>query len=426
MPTRGGAPVTVPGAMHLWHTLVKQLGQLEFKDVLAPAIHYAREGFPVSPRVSSAWKDAVFYLRNKEALAIFAPNGVGPEAGQVMYNKDLAKTLDTVGSEGIEAFYGGAIAEAAAETIQSHGGFVSVDDMKSHATRETVPVESSYRGVRVFEHPPNSQGFAAQLMLNIMATFDMSQLTSLDAERYHIMIEAKKLAYADLELHNADPDFYRAPIDKLLSNEYAKRRAGLVDLKKAMDVPESGINKVSDTVYLATADGEGRAVSFINSLYMSFGSGLVVPGWGIKLQNRGALFSLDQSHPNCYWPGKLPFHTLCPGAIYDDEGLLGVFGIMGGDHQAEAHAQYVSNVIDYHMFPQEAIDHPRFHHDQHSNTVSLEPGMAPAAMKDLHKRGHSLVQDSTSEFGGGQAIVRSHDVWIAGSDRRKDGQASGY
>lgn len=426
MPTRGGAPVTVPGAMHLWYTLIRQHGQLEFKDVLAPAIQYAREGFPVSLGISAVWKDAVFYLRNKEALATFAVNGAGPETGQVMRNTDLAKTFETVGREGIESFYAEEIAEAIAETIQSNGGFVSVDDMKRHATRETTPVRSSYHGVRVFEHPPNSQGFAAQLMLNIMAGFEMSEFTPLDAERYHIMIEAKKLAYADLELHNADPDFYRVPIDKLLSVEYARKRAGIIDLKKAMDIPESGINKVSDTVYLATADGEGRAVSLINSLYMSFGSGLVVPGWGIKLQNRGALFSMDQSHPNCYWPGKLPFHTLCPGAIYNDDGLLGVFGIMGGDHQAEAHAQFVSNIVDCHMSSQQAIDHPRFHHNQHSNSVGFEAGITAAALKDLKKRGHDIVQASASEFGGGQAILRFGDVWVGGSDHRKDGQASGY
>jgi len=426
MPTRGGAPVTVPGAMHLWHTLVKKYGRLEFKDVLEPAIHYADQGFPVSPKIAAVWKDATFYLRGKEALDLFTIDGTGPEVGEVMHNRGLAKTFGIVATEGIGSFYGGEIGEAIAETVQSHGGFVSTDDMSKHETKETTPLESSYRGVRVYEHPPNSQGFAAQLMLNIMETFEMSKLSSLDADRYHFMIEAKKLAYADLELHNADPDFYRVPIDKLLSKDYAARRAGLVTLKEAMDVPEAGVSKSSDTVYLATADADGMAVSFINSLYMSFGSGLVVPRWGIKLQNRGAFFSLDQSHPNCYWPGKLPFHTLCPGAMYDDEGFLGVFGIMGGDHQAEAHAQFVSNIVDCHMSPQQAIDHLRFHHDQHSNTVSLEPGMALAARKDLQKRGHTIVQTSTSQFGGGQAILKSHDTWIAGSDHRKDGQASGY
>jgi len=426
MPTRGGAPVTVPGAMHLWYTIIKERGQLEFKDVLEPAIGYAREGFPVSPRISSVWKDAVFYLRNKEALAVFTIDGKGPETGQVMRNAELAKTFETVAREGIESFYGGEIAEAIAETIQSHGGFVSVGDLRGHSTKETTPVKSSYRGVRVFEHPPNSQGFAAQVMLNIMATFDTSIFASLEAERYHIMIEAKKLAYSDLEQHNADPDFYHVPMEKLLSVEYAVKRAELVNAKKAMDLPETGISRSSDTVYLATADAEGRAVSFINSLYMSFGSGLVVPGWGIKLQNRGALFSLDPSHPNCYWPGKLPFHTLCPGAMYDDDGLLGVFGIMGGDHQAEAHAQFVSNIVDCSMSPQHAIDFPRFRHDQHSNTVNLEIGTPGSVKTDLQRKGHRLAQDSSSQFGGGQAIMRIHEGWVAGSDYRKDGQASGY
>ena len=426
IPEQHAASVTVPGAMHLWYTLVKQYGQLELSEVLASAIEYAREGFPVSPKVAKVWKATVQNLRGNEAQRVFTKNGAAPEPGELMRNNDLAHVFETVSREGVDAFYGGDIAEAIVETVQSDGGFITMEDMSRHATEKTTPLATSYRGVQVFEHPPNGQGFAAQLMLNIMEKFDFSSFSSFDAERLHVMIEAKKLAYADLYAHNADPDFYRVPVDSLLSKQYAESRSGLIDSGAAMDIPQSGIGMSSDTVYLATADEEGRAVSFINSLYMSFGCGLVVTGCGIKLQNRGCLFSLDPSHPNRYAPGKRPFHTIMPGALYVDSGLIGVFGIMGGDHQAEAHAQFVSNIIDHKMFPQEAIDHPRFHHDQRVNTVWLEDGLPPSTRKSLQRKGHRVAPDLASKFGGGQAILRVHDMWMAGSDYRKDGQASGY
>jgi len=243
---------------------------------------------------------------------------------------------------------------------------------------------------------------------------------------YHTMIEAKKLAYADLYQHNADPDFYDVPLDSLLSKKYARKQTERINQEQAMDAPSPGIAIGPDTIYLATADGEGMAVSFINSLYMGFGSGLVVPGYGIKLQNRGNLFSLDPKHPNCYAPGKLPFHTIIPGALYRDNNFFGVFGIMGGAHQAQAHAQFVSNVIDHQMGPQGALDHPRFNHNQEMNTVALENGIPPGIQNELRRRGHKLVHETMSGFGGGQAIFRLRDAWIAGSDFRKDGQAAGF
>jgi gamma-glutamyltranspeptidase/glutathione hydrolase len=265
-------------------------------------------------------------------------------------------------------------------------------------------------------------------MLNIMETFDFSTFDPLSEERYHLMIEAKKLAYADLHQHCADPGFYEGPLDKLLSKDYAKERAKLIDSESAMKDYSSGLSLGSDTVYLATADGEGGAVSFINSLYMGIGSGLVAPGTGIKLQNRGHLFSLDPEHPNCYAPKKLPFHTIIPGVLYKNEKLLGVFGIMGGAHQAQAHAQVVSNLIDYEMSPQEAIDYPRFNHDHKTNVVSLEMGVSLLIEGELRKRGHRVEHnDPSGYFGGGQAILRlNEDTWIGGSDHRKDGQAAGF
>jgi gamma-glutamyltranspeptidase/glutathione hydrolase len=240
------------------------------------------------------------------------------------------------------------------------------------------------------------------------------------------MIEAKKLAYADLHQHNADPAFYDVPLNKLLSKSYAKERAKDIDLNQALSVYAPGLKLGSDTVYLATADGEGNAVSFINSLYMGIGSGLVAPGTGIKLQNRGHLFSLDPEHPNCYAPKKLPFHTIIPGALYKDNSLMGVFGIMGGAHQSQAHAQFVSNVVDYGMGPQEAMDHPRFDHDHETNKVGLENGIPPEVQGELRVKGHVLLHETSSYFGGGQAIFRLADAWIAGSDHRKDGQAAGF
>lgn len=426
LPARGGASVTVPGALHLWCHLVEKHGVLEMKDILTSAIHYARNGFPVSPIIAQEWKGIIGVLKNDAAREIFAPNGKVPTMGQIMKNPDLAITFERVASEGSAAFYSGEIAESIVDTVQEHGGFLTLEDMNSHKTTLTEPISISYRGIEVYEHPPNGQGFAALSMLNIMENFDFSKLAPLSTERYHLMIESKKLAYADLHQHNADPDFYEVPLKELLSKSYAKNRAKMIDRNRAMNVYAPGLSLGRDTVYFATADGEGNAVSFINSLYMGIGSGLVVPGTGIKLQNRGNLFSLDPEHPNCYGPRKLPFHTIIPGALYKDKKLMGIHGIMGGAHQAQAHGQFVSNVVDYGMSPQAALDHPRFDHDHTTNKVGLENGIPPQIQGELRKRGHILIHETSSYFGGGQAIFRLEDAWIAGSDFRKDGQAAGF
>jgi gamma-glutamyltranspeptidase/glutathione hydrolase len=426
MPVRGGPPVTVPGALHLWSHIIEEHGTLELKEVLSPAIHYARNGFPVSQLIAESWGEGISVLKNTAAREIFAPTGEAPKVGQIMRNKDLAGTLEAVANEGPEVFYSGQIAESIVTTVQEHGGFLTLDDLATHKTERTKPISVSYRGVDVYEHPPNGQGFAALSMLNIMETFDFSKFTHLSTERYHLMIEAKKLAYADLHQHNSDPSFYDIPLNRLLSKSYAQERAKTIDPNRAMRIYAPGLSLGHDTVYLATADGEGNAVSFINSLYMGFGSGLVAPGTGIKLQNRGHLFSLDPEHPNCYEPKKLPFHTIIPGALYRDKELMGVFGIMGGAHQAQAHAQFVSNLVDHGMSPQEALDHPRFDHDHATNKVGLENGVPPEVQGELAKCGHFLIDETVSYFGGGQAILRLDDAWIAGSDYRKDGQAAGF
>lgn len=429
IPERGGPPVTVPGALHLWATVIEKHGALELKTVLEPAIHYARNGFPVSPLIGGNWSYAIEAMQNDEARKIFTINGKAPEIGQTMKNKDLGDVFEKVGKEGADVFYTGTIAESIVNTVQEHGGFLTLDDLESHKTSETEALSVSYRGIDVYEHPPNSQGFAALLMLNIMESFDFSSFDSLSEERYHLMIEAKKLAYADLHEHCADPVFYKVPLDKLLSKTYAKKRAREIHPDFAMMDYVSGLSLGEDTIYLATTDGEGNAVSFINSLYMGVGSGLVVPGTGIKLQNRGHLFSLDPKHPNCYAPKKLPFNTIIPGALYSKKKLWGVFGIMGGAHQAQAHAQFVSNLVDYEMTPQEAMDYPRFNHDHNSNTVGLEMGIPMQVEGELIKRGHQIVHndDDVRYFGGGQAILRiNEDTWIAGSDYRKDGHAAGF
>ncbi|MFW9871248.1 MAG: gamma-glutamyltransferase [Candidatus Thorarchaeota archaeon] len=428
MPARGGPPVTVPGALHLWTTVIENHGAMELKTVLEPAIHYARNGFPVSPLIGSSWPNTINVMQNDEARRIFTVDGKAPEIGQTMKNKDLGDVFEQVGKEGSNIFYTGEIARSIVDTVQEYRGFLTLEDLESHKTRETEVLSVSYRDFDVYEHPPNGQGFAALQMLNIMETFDLAKLDPLGEERFHLMIEAKKLAYSDLHAHCADPDFYQAPLDDLLSKSYAKKRAGEIHLDSAMTDYSSGLSLGEDTIYLATADGEGNAVSFINSLYMGIGSGLVAPGTGIKLQNRGHLFSLDPKHPNCYAPKKLPFHTIIPGAIYKKNELLGVFGIMGGAHQAQAHAQFVSNLIDYDMTPQEAMDYPRFNHDHRTNTVGLEMGIPMLVESELIKRGHQLTHDDEVRyFGGGQAILRIHgDTWIAGSDYRKDGHAAGY
>ena len=426
MPARGGPPVTVPGALDLWCHVIEKHGVSEMKDILNPAIHYARNGFPVSPIIGKSWKEVIGVLRNDDAREIYAPKGEALCVGQVASNKDLADTFETVAKDGPEAFYSGRIAKAIVNTVQDHGGFLTLEDLAMHKTEETKPISVSYRGVDVYEHPPNGQGFAALSMLNIMETFDFSGLTPLSTERYHLMIESKKLAYADLHQHNADPEFYEVPLEKLLAKSYAKDRAETIDHNLAMSVYAPGLSLGQDTVYLATADGEGNAVSFINSLYMGIGSGLVAPGTGIKLQNRGHLFSLNPDHPNCYAPKKLPFHTIIPGALYKEKELMGVFGIMGGAHQAQAHGQFVSHLIDFGLSPQEALDFPRFNHDHTTNKVGLESGIPLNTQKELRERGHILIHETASNFGGGQAILRLEEAWIAGSDYRKDGQAAGF
>ena len=426
MPLRGGAVVTVPGAMHMWFHLVETYGALEMSEVLAPAIHYARDGFPVSYLIAQSWSKLVDELVNEDARKIYTIDGRAPNLGETMRNPDLARTFELVAAEGLQAFYAGATAESIVATVQAHNGFLTLEDLESHTTQETTPVSTKYRGMEIFEHPPNGQGFAALIMLNLMEQFEFSEYAPLSAERYHMMIEAKKLAYADLHQHNADPSFYDAPMERLLSKDYARERSKLISKRFSMTEYESGLPVCGDTVYLATADGDGRAVSFINSLHMGFGSGLVVPGTGIKLQNRGSLFSLDPKHPNCYAPKKLPFHTIIPGALYRDGDFAGVFGIMGGAHQAQAHAQFVSNLVDYEMRPQAAIDHPRFNHNHEKNLVALEKAIPSKTRSELRRLGHVIVDEAASVFGGGQAILRIEGSWIAGSDYRKDGQAAGF
>jgi gamma-glutamyltranspeptidase/glutathione hydrolase len=426
MPLRGGPSVSVPGAMHLWFTLNSELGNLEFIDVLTPAIRYAKEGFPVSPIIAQQWNSIVSVLRNDDAKRIFTIDGKAPEQGMRMKNPELGNVFEQVGTEGIDVFYKGWIAESIVETVNNDGGFLTTGDLESHTTEKTEPISTNYHGLEVYEHPPNGQGFAALIMLNIMEQFDLRSLDSRSAERYHLMIEAKKLAYADLHRHNADPSFYDVPLRKILSKDYAKNLSAVIDKSTSSDTPGSDLNFTRDTVYLCTADAEGMAVSFINSLYRGFGSGLVAKGTGIKLQNRANLFTLDPAHANCYAPRKRPFHTIIPGALYQEGDLFGVFGIMGGAHQAQAHAQFVSNIVDYEMDPQEALDHPRFNHDQKPNTVSLENGIPPNVIGDLRRIGHRIIHETMSGFGGGQAVLRKDGYWIAGSDYRKDGQASGY
>ena len=426
MPLRGGPTVSVPGAMHLWGTLIKEHGRLELKEVLSPAISYAREGFPVSPIISEQWSYVPRVLRNDDAKRIYAPNGKVPKIGDIMKNPDLATTLTTVIQEGIDSFYSGKIAQSIVDTVQEDGGFLTLEDLEKHETKSTVPISTDYRGVEVFEHPPNGQGFAALIMLNIMEQFEISRYHSLSEERYHLMVEAKKLAYDDLHRHNADPDYYDVPMDDLLSKSYATSRSSLIDRNTVMDTATIAMKQGPDTIYLSTADAEGNAVSFINSLYMGIGSGLVAKGTGIKLQNRANMFSFDPEHPNSYAPRKRPFHTIIPGALYRDNEFYGIFGIMGGAHQSQAHAQFVSNLVDYHMSPQEAMDHPRFHHNQVPNTLALENGIPSDVQGCLRKQGHRLIHETMSGFGGGQVILRLDEVWIAGSDYRKDGQAAGF
>lgn len=436
MPNVGILAVTVPGTVDGWDQLLRRAGTMKLSQVLQPAIEYAEEGFPVSEVVAWQWGEGRQKLASDpDSARTWLIDGKAPAPGSVFRNPQLGRTLRRLAEEGRDAFYLGEIAKAISEKSLSLGGLLSASDLAGHTSTWVEPIHTSYRGYEVYELPPNGQGIAALEMLNILEGYDLGRLGPDSAAFWHLIVEAKKLAYADLTAHLADPSFYRVPTEQMLSKEYAERQRSRIDQGRAAAETMSGIAvdpvirkmEEGDTVYLATADRWGNMVSFINSLYRGFGSGITAGDTGVVLQNRGALFSLDPRHPNRIEPGKRPYHTIIPAFVTQDGRPRLAFGVMGGDQQSQAHVQVLVNMVDLGMSVQAAGDAARFHHSQLANTLALETSIGEPVRRELEGMGHQLVHE-TGTFGGYQAIMRdpASDSLLAGSDPRKDGAAVGY
>ncbi len=428
MPPTGIDSVTVPGAVAGWHALHERFGKMAWKDLFQPAIFYADEGYPVPEIIASYWKDSAEMLANDaEARRVYLPGGKPPAVGQIFENHDLAKALGLVANNGADAFYKGEIARALVSTSQNLGGTMAGDDLAEFSPEWVEPISTKYRDWTVYELPPNGQGMAALEMLNIMETTPASPEGPLSVAELHKKIEAMKLAYADLGRYNADPRFAKIPVKGMLSKEYARQRAKLIDPVKANCDVATGAPPFSDTTYLSVVDREGKIVSLIQSNYEAFGSGIVVRGMGFVLQDRGALFSLDVASQNALAPRKRPFHTIIPAFMERGDQHVG-FGIMGGANQPLAHAQFVSNVADYGMNVQEAMETARFTvSPQRGCNIVVESRVTPEVRQRLSAMGHQLDvrHEYTTAMGRGQAVL--HDskskVNYGASDARADGAA---
>ena len=428
--------ITVPGAAAAWCDLVARFGRLPLAKVLAPAVSLAEKGFPVAPITAYYWQ------RGAQGILSRAVNGReltldgrGPRAGELFRNPGLAKSLRTLAEGGKKAFYEGAIAEAVAAVIQTAGGCLSLEDLAQHTSTWTEPISTTYRSLRIFECPPNGQGLATLLALNLLEGFDLASLPPLSTARLHLEIEAMRLAFADTRIFVADPAFASAPLTGLLDKAYAAGRRSLIDpLRANPDIRHGAPSGSSGTVYLTVVDGEGNACSFINSNYMGFGTGIVPPGWGFSLQNRGHNFSLDPRHPNALAPGKRPYHTIIPAlATYaEDNVLYASFGVMGGFMQPQGHTQVLLGLVDDGLDPQSALDRLRYciEPDDRGGRVALEEGIAPQVIAALQEMGHPVEVVSgmgRSLFGRGQIIRRDPQTGVlcGGSDPRADGCAMG-
>jgi gamma-glutamyltranspeptidase/glutathione hydrolase len=428
---QGAMSVTVPGALAGWDMLLKTYGKRTLAQALEPAIAYARDGFPVSPIIAAQWAEQTSFLqRDSAAAATFLPGGRAPKAGDWFQNPDLARTLQEIAKNGIGTFYGGALGQRIVARLAALGGFVTLDDLKRNTPTWVTPISVPFRGYRVWELPPNNQGIATLEMLRILEPYDLKAMGHNSATYLHYLIEAKKLAYADLDRFVGDPDHLDMRAEQMLTDEFIAERRSHMNATRAQERVDPGPARTkSETVYLTTADAEGNMVSFINSNYDYFGSGVVVPGTGFALHNRGAGFTLTPGLPNTVAPGKRPFHTLIPGFVTQTvngrEQAYMSFGLMGGGVQAQGHVQFLLNYFVFGMDLQAAIDAPRFRHYD-GLRVALEAPITDAVRDSLKAMGHVLIDQPPIAFGGAQAIVRLPKGYAAGSDPRKDGMAVGY
>jgi gamma-glutamyltranspeptidase/glutathione hydrolase len=427
MPDRGWESVTVPGCVSAWVELSTKFGKLPFADLFEPAIKYATDGYMVSPTIARLWASQAPILKNQPGYAeAFMPRGRPPAAGEKFSFPAQARTLARIAETRGEAFYRGDLAEAIAAFARQHGAALTREDLAAHTNDWLDPIGIDYRGYRLHEIPPNGQGIAALMMLGILENFDVASLPVDSPDSLHLQIEAMKLAFADVYEHVSDLTTMRVAPADLLDKDYLKRRARLIDMKKAGD-PAFGTPGRGGTVYLTAADENGMMVSYIQSNYAGFGSGVVVPGTGISLQNRGYGFSLRPDHPNVVAPRKRPFHTIIPGFVTQAGKPVMSYGVMGGSMQAQGHAQVLARMVDYRQNPQAAADAPRWRVDAGA-LVNFEQGVPAETLAALRARGHGIAQADrwSTDFGRAQLIFRMDEGYFAASERRTDGQAVGY
>ncbi|MBI3682944.1 MAG: gamma-glutamyltransferase [Acidobacteria bacterium] len=430
MPQEGIHSVTVPGCVEGWQKLHRKFGRVPWKDLFQPARYYAREGFPLTEVIQDHWKGSVAKLNFSEySRKMFLRDGRTPDVGDIIRNPDLEKALALIAEKGPDALYRGPVGDGILATSKKLGGLMEASDLAAFSAEWVEPIRTTYRGWTVYELPPNSQGMAALEMLNILETLPLEGKPADSSEVWHARIEAQKLAYQDLKRYLADPRFRAVPLEGILSKRYAAERARLIDPEKARCDFTHGdpLPSAGDTIYLAAIDKEGNIASLIQSIYLSFGSGVAVEGYGFHLHNRGGMFEFDESHPNALEPRKRPFHTILPAFMEKGSVRMG-FGIMGGLNQAQAHVQFVSNVVDHGMNIQAALEAPRFTKLNFGGCdVMVEARLPPAVRQTLSEKGHQLeVQgDFSGWMGGGQVVMRDLETKInfAASSPRKDGAA---
>jgi len=438
IPSYGPLPVSVPGCVDGWFEMHEMFGKLPMKDILQPAINYAREGFPVTEVIANALALGTEKLQEYPNIKeVYMPKGKAPSKGEIFKNPMLANTLEKISKGGRNEFYRGSIARDIDAFMKKNGGFLSFDDLSRHHSEWVEPVSSSYRGYDVWELPPNGQGIAALQILNILEGYDITSMGFGSADYIHVFTEAKKLAFEDRAKFYADPLFSATPVNQLISKKYASERRKLISMDKAAKIYDPGKIEASNTIYLTVADKFGNMVSLIQSNYRGMGSGMCPTGLGFVLQDRGEMFSLEEGHNNMYAPGKRPFHTIIPSFITKDGKPWISYGVMGGDMQPQGHAQIVVNLIDFKMNLQEAGDAPRIHHINSSEPTGqqmtdggillLESGFRTEVLQNLMSRGHTIQWD-LGGYGGYQAIMwdNKNKVWFGASESRKDGQAAGY
>jgi gamma-glutamyltranspeptidase/glutathione hydrolase len=425
MPLRGWDAVTIPGAVSAWVGLSQRFGSLPFADLFEAAIRYARDGFVVSPFTAAAWQQSVqAYTAFPEWMRVFCPSGRAPAVGELFRNPDAVKTLEIIAQSGGEAFYRGELAERMVADSQQQGGALQLSDLADHRADWVEPIQVDYRGVSLHEIPPNGQGLAALIALGILEQLGAGDEHIDSVDSVHAQIEAMKLAFADVNQHAGDARHMPIATERFLEPEYLKQRAALIDMKQARD-PGYGIPPHGGTVYLTTADASGMMVSLIQSNYYGFGSGVVVPGTGISLQNRGYGFNLEAGHPNVVAGGKRPLHTILPAFVTKDGTPEMSFGVMGGPMQPQGHVQMMTRIYGAGQNPQAACDAPRWRVEQ-GLEVSFEAGFDTVVMQELIERGHRIVPATRWGFGGAQLIAKLPDGYCAASDSRKDGQAVGF